>query len=102
MQATTLKEKIERKYDGLLDFAKDFEKIVSLAVESARNAEEFAKIMAPLLRKSLVWVKPERVDAVSVAIERGDVVVRLRMPSCEIKVTKYYAEVLEPSVYIEG
>jgi len=98
-----LSEVVKRRYDGLVEgFAKDFEKLVGYAIESARNAKEFALFLQPLLRKSMVWVDPGKVEAVSVELGQwNEVEVRMKLPSCEIKITKHGAEILIPSIYVE-
>ena len=98
-----LSETVKRKYDGLMEeFAEDFEKLVGYAIESARNAKEFALFLQPLLRKSMVWIDPGKVEAVSVELGQwNEVVVKLKMPSCEVQVTKHGAEILIPSIYVE-
>jgi len=102
-EKSSLSEVVKRKYNGLIEeFAENFEKLVGYAIESARNAKEFALILQPLLRKSMVWIEPEKVEAVSVGLGQwNEVIVKLKMPSCEVQVTKHGAEVLAPSVYVE-
>ena len=102
-EKSSLSETVKRKYDGLMEeFAEDFEKLVGYAIEHAVNAKQFAVLMMPLLRKSMVWVDPGKVEAVSVELGQwNEVVVKMKLPSCEIQVTKYRAEVLIPSVYVE-
>jgi len=98
-----LLDTIKQRYDGLIEkFAEDFKKLVGFAVKNARNARDFALVLQPLLRKSMVWIDVSKVEAVSVELGRYDeVIVKLKMPSCEVQVTKHGAEVLAPSVYVE-
>ena len=98
-----LLDTIKQRYDGLIkEFAEDFEKLVGFAVKNARNARDFALFLQPLLRKSMVWIDPGKVEAVSVELGQwNEVIVKMKLPSCEIQVTKYRAEVLIPSVYFE-
>ena len=98
-----LSEVVKRRYNGLMEeFAEDFEKLVGYAVEHAVDAKQFAVLMMPLLRKSMVWIDPGKVEAVSVELGRWDeVVVKLKMPSCEVQLSRHGAEVLIPSIYVE-
>ena len=103
MQAVSLEEVVKRKYNGLVEeFAEDFEKLVGYAIEHAVDAKQFAALMMPLLKKSMVWIDVSKVEAVSVELGQwNEVEVRMKLPSCEIKITKHGAEVLIPSVYFE-
>ena len=98
-----LSEVVKRRYDGLIEeFAEDFEKLVGYAVEHAVDAKQFAVLMMPLLRKSMVWIDPGKVEAVSVELGQwNEVVVKMKLHSCEIQVTKHGAEILIPAVYVE-
>jgi len=82
-------------------FEEMFYEYVLLAIEDARDAKEFAAALQPLLRKAGVWVDPGKVQAVSVELGKwNEVVVRIHLPTREVKVTKYGAEVLPLEFYV--
>ncbi|RLE89810.1 MAG: hypothetical protein DRN04_15915 [Thermoprotei archaeon] len=86
------------------EFAAEFEKLfnsyVGLAIKSARTAKEFASVLQPLLRKAMVWIDVEKVQAVSIKLGRwNEVIVKIHLPSREIEVTKHGVEVLPLEFY---
>ena len=91
-------EALERKYEGkeLVGFDVALEKVVD-----AKDAIEAAKILQPLLRQNLVLVDPRKAEVVEIAEERGEKVIRILMPNCEVKIKRHYVEIMPPSVYLE-
>ena len=76
------------------EFEKYFEKLVGFAVENATDAVRFAEILVPLLRKAMVWIDPEKVQAVNIELGRwNEVIVKIHLPTREIRISKYGAEV---------
>ena len=113
MQVAKVQVKKEKRLEGLQglveriygegfaeEFGKLFNSYVGLAIKSASTAKEFAAALQPLLRKAMVWIDVEKVQAVNVELGRwNEVIVRIHLPTREIKVTKYGAEILPLEFY---
>ena len=89
------------------EFAAEFEKLfnnyVAFAAENATDAVRFAEILVPLLRKAMVWIDPEKVQAVNIELGRwNEVIVKIHLPTREIRISKYGAEVQPLEFYTYG
>jgi len=97
-----LNDIVMERLEKINEFSIMFDEYVRFAMEKVVDAKQFAILMMGLLRRSLVWIDPSKVEAATIELGQwNEVIVRLKMPSCEIRITRHGAEVLEPSIYFD-